>query len=176
MIDGVITMDTSQGELNEQAQSMVGMALEAATTPDSVVAGNTNYGESNTQQPYAGWDLETRVSRTGYLASMIRYDDDTLEDTPGRKPDKLDVIRINPYIDKIPPNTETGVEASVGETGRNDIGTNRQVIKTGIHDTIENEMSRITGVQLAHQGETGNVTMEDHENFRTKVISIEVTN
>ena len=52
MIDGVITMDTGQGDGNDQAQamerhaaaalahSMVGMALEVATTPVSVVANN----------------------------------------------------------------------------------------------------------------------------------------
>ena len=61
--------------------------------------------------------------RTRYLASMIRYDDDTLEDTPGNKPDKLDVVKINPYIDEIPPNTETGVEVFVRVIGRNAIST-----------------------------------------------------
>ena len=89
MIDGVITMDTGQGDGNDQAQamerhaaaalahSMVGMALEVATTPVSVVANNidgysmnssTNCGKRDAKQPDVGWDLETRVSRTGYLA------------------------------------------------------------------------------------------------------------
>ena len=61
MIDGVIIMDTGQGEENDQARatechavaalahSMVGMALEAATTPVSVVADNTNCGERDSQ-------------------------------------------------------------------------------------------------------------------------------
>ena len=56
MIDGVITMDTSEGKENDQARTtnyhavatlahgMVGMALEVATTPASVVANNTRCG------------------------------------------------------------------------------------------------------------------------------------
>ena len=142
MIDGVITMDTSQGEENDQARateghamaahSMEGMALVVATAPVSMGANNidrylmnsnTNCGERDAQQPVDGGDLEMRVSRTGYLASMIRYDDDTLEDTPGNKPDKLDDVKINPYIDEIPPNTETGVEVFVRVIGRNAIST-----------------------------------------------------
>ena len=72
---------------------MIGMALEVATTPASMVANNigfcslnnsndTNCGERDAQQPVDGGDLEMRVSRTGYLESMIRYDDNTLKDTP----------------------------------------------------------------------------------------------
>jgi hypothetical protein len=57
------------------AHSMVGMALEVVTTPVSLVANNidrysmnsnTNWEERDAQPPAVGWDLETRVSRTGY--------------------------------------------------------------------------------------------------------------
>ena len=84
--------------------------------------------------------METRVPREGYLASMIRWDNDTLEDTPGDEPDKLDVIKINPYIDKTPPNTETGVEIFVREMGTPANSIDRQIIKTGTADMMENGM------------------------------------
>ena len=85
------------------------------------------------------------------------------------------VVKINPYIDKITPDTETGVEVFVREVGRNAIGDARPVIKTGTDDTMENRTSGITGARFAYQGETENVTMKGQENFRMKVISIEKT-
>ena len=145
------------------SHGMVGMALEVAATPASAVAG-TNCGEEDAQQPVDGRELETRVSITGYLASMIRYDNGTIEDTSGSKPDELDVFKINPFIDET---------LRVREIWRDAIGPNRQVIKTGTDDTMENIMHRITGARLAYQGETENVTMRGQENFRTKVISKE---
>ena len=63
------------------AHSMEGMALVVATAPVSVGANNidrylmnsnTNCGERDAKQLDLGWDLETRVSRTGFLPSMIR--------------------------------------------------------------------------------------------------------
>ena len=139
LINGVITMDTGQGEVYDQARamkshavktlvhSMVGMTLEVATTPVSVVANDidhysmdsdTSCEERDARQPDVEWDLETKVPRKGYLASMIRRDNNTLEDTPGNRPDKLDVIKIDPCIYETPPNTEKGVEVFVRETGR----------------------------------------------------------
>ena len=84
MIDGVTTVDANNDKENDQTRTMnchaeptlshgmVGMALEVAATPASAVAG-TNCGEEDAQQPVDGRELETRVSITGYLASMIRY-------------------------------------------------------------------------------------------------------
>ena len=72
------------------AQGIVGMALEVATTPASAMD-STNCRAGETQQQADGGELEMRVSRTGYLASMIRHDDDTLEDTPEIEPEKVEI-------------------------------------------------------------------------------------
>ena len=77
---------------------------------------------------------------------MLRHDDDVLEDTHEIEPDR---------VDRIPPHTETGVEASIGDGGRNAIGTYRQNINMGIDGRTES----MTGDRVAYQEETGNVTM-----------------
>ena len=66
---------------------------------------NSKAGE--TQQQADGGELETRMSRTGSLASMLRYDDDALEDTPGIEPDRVE-SEISSHLDESPTNTETG--------------------------------------------------------------------
>ena len=68
---------------------------------------------------------------------MITWNNDTLEDTPGNEPDQLDVIKINPRIDKTPPNIETGVEVLVREIGGNANSTDRQTTQTGTDDMMD---------------------------------------
>ena len=93
-------LDTNNDEEIDQARTMnchavptlakgiVGMALEVVTTPASAVD-STNCGEGEIQQQVDGGELKMRMSRTEYLSSMIRYDDDTLKDTPEIEPDRV---------------------------------------------------------------------------------------